>query len=128
MTPVTFRDPSTIVQLLKEGPTAADCHDHPVHTHDLVEEDVLHRAAELFSALGEPSRLRLLEHLHQGRHCVSELADETGASLSAVSQRLKVLTAARLVTRTREGRHVYYELADDHVRHILEEVYDHAAE
>ena len=105
-----------------------DCHDHPEHEHELVPKVVLHRAAELFSALGDPSRLRLLELLRQDRHCVSELAAETDASLSAVSQRLKLLATARLVTRSREGKHVYYALADDHVRHILTEVLEHAAE
>jgi len=107
---------------------APHCHDHPEHAHALVPEVVLRRAAELLAALGDPSRLRLLELLHQERHCVSELADETGASLSAVSQRLKILASARLVSREREGKHVYYALADDHVRHILQEVLEHAAE
>ena len=48
--------------------------------------------------------------------------------MSSVSQRLKVLATARLVTRTRDGKHIYYALADAHVRHILEEVFDHATE
>lgn len=105
-----------------------DCHDHAKHEHDLVSEATLQTASAMFSALGEPSRLRLLELLLQDRHCVSELAAETNASLPAVSNRLKILAAARLVTRTREGKHIYYALADDHVRQVLLEVLDHARE
>lgn len=104
------------------------CDDHPAHRHTLVSDEVLQQAAAMCAALGEPSRLRLLELLHQQPHCVSELAAETGASMSSVSQRLKVLATARLVTRTRDGKHIYYALADAHVRHILEEVFDHATE
>lgn len=88
----------------------------------------MERAAALGAALGDTARLRLLEILLDDRHCVSELAEETGASMSAVSQRLKILASAHLVRRTREGKHVYYALADDHVRHILNQVFDHAAE
>ena len=104
------------------------CTDHPPHTHTPRSDAVLESAAAIGAALGDPSRLRLLELLLDGRHCVSELADETSASLSAVSQRLKVLAHARLVVRTRSGRHIYYALADDHVRHLLNELFDHASE
>ena len=104
------------------------CTDHPPHTHSPRPDEVLERAAAIGAALGDPPRLRLLELLLDGRHCVSELADETSASLSAVSQRLKVLAHARLVVRARSGRHIYYALADDHVRHLLNELFDHASE
>ena len=106
----------------------ATCDGHERHTHALLADEVVQRAARLFSALGEPSRLRVLELLLHGRHCVSELAEETGASLSSVSQRLKLLANADLVRRSREGKHVYYALADDHVRHILLEVFEHVDE
>lgn len=103
-------------------------HHHAPHSHDLRSDSVLEDAAGLFSALSDPSRLRLLELLFHDRHCVSELAAETDASMPAVSQRLKVLAQARLVSRRREGKHVYYSLADDHVRRILIEVFDHVSE
>ena len=88
----------------------------------------LERAAVIGAALGDPERLHLLELLLQGRHCVSELAAETGAAMPTVSQRLRILTQAHLVGRTREGRHIYYALADDHVRQLLRELFDHANE
>jgi DNA-binding transcriptional ArsR family regulator len=101
---------------------------HPAHDHALHPPAVLEQAAQLFSALADPRRLRLLELLYDGRHCVSELAEETAASMPTVSQRLKVLSQARLVSRAREGKHVYYSLADAHVRQILTEVFDHVSE
>lgn len=104
------------------------CTGHVEHEHELVSDAVLGRAAEMCAALGDVHRLRLLELLRPQRHCVSELAAETGASLSAVSQRLKLLAHAKLVSRTREGKHVFYALADDHVRRLLDEVFEHADE
>lgn len=104
------------------------CADHAPHHHEGRPEAVVDRAAALCAAMGDTARLRLLELLLEDRHCVSELAEETGASLSAVSQRLKVLASAHLVRRTRDGKHVYYALADEHVRHVLNQVFEHAAE
>jgi DNA-binding transcriptional ArsR family regulator len=101
---------------------------HEPHTHEPRAAWVLEGAAGLGAALGDAERLRLLELLLDGRHCVSELAEETAAGLSSVSQRLKILAAAGLVSRTREGRHVYYALADEHVRQILLQLFAHASE
>lgn len=100
-------------------------HHHEPHEHELRSDALIARAAVVMSALGDPERLRLLELLHDGPHCVSELAEETGASMSTVSQRLKLLTHAALVTRERDGKHIYYALADDNIRHLLQEIFDH---
>ena len=88
----------------------------------------MQEAATLFSALGDTSRLRLMELLFDGPHCVSELAEETGQSMSIISQRLKILHQARLVEKRREGKHIYYSLSDDHIVHLLKNAFDHVEE
>jgi len=60
-------------------------------------------AAEMFRALGDPERLRLLLRLAAGEACVSELVMDEGEKITTVSARLKTLLAARLVRRRREG-------------------------
>lgn len=100
--------------------------DHIRHEHAPLGDDQLQRAARMGAAMGEPGRLRLLALLLDGRHCVSELTEETGESLSLVSQRLKVLAEAQLLSRVREGKHVYYSLADEHVRMLVQNVLSHA--
>lgn len=102
-------------------------HEHPKHTHTLVSDRVLARSAALFKAMGDAARLRLLELLLQGRHCVTELAEETGVGMSTVSERLRKLHAGRLVRRQRDGKHIFYELADDHVVGLLQNALAHAA-
>jgi DNA-binding transcriptional ArsR family regulator len=57
-----------------------------------------------FAALADPTRRRILEHLSQGDHCVTDLARPYAMSLPAVSKHLRVLEKAGLVHRRRDGR------------------------
>jgi ArsR family transcriptional regulator len=93
-----------------------------------VDEAVVERAAEIFRALGDKERLRILERLRAGEACVSEIAADSRAGLSTVSQRLRQLRSERLVVRRREGKHIYYALADAHVADLVENGLAHAAE
>ena len=108
--------------------SACDAAEHVPHVHDKRPEGVLTQTAILFSALGDLQRLRLMELLFDGPHCVSELAQETDESMSLISQRLKILHQARLLKRERQGKHIYYSLADDHIVHLLSNAFDHVEE
>lgn len=88
----------------------------------------LSRAADLFAALGDPPRLRLLALLAQGPACVSDLAADEGEGMSTISQRLKVLRSASLVSRRRQGKHIVYSLADQHVVDLVFNALAHASE
>ena len=88
----------------------------------------LERAARLFRAVADVSRLRVLELLAEGEACVSELAELMGVGISTVSQQLKVLWTERLIGRRREGKHIFYRLADEHVSGIVRAVLDHVHE
>jgi ArsR family transcriptional regulator, lead/cadmium/zinc/bismuth-responsive transcriptional repressor len=85
-------------------------------------------AAEMFRALGDPERLRLLLRLADSEACVSELADYEDEKITTVSARLKTLSLVRLVRRRREAKHVFYALADEHVLPLIRNAIDHAAE
>lgn len=98
------------------------------HEHTPSPTAVIERAAALFKSAGDASRLRLLELLMTGEHCVTELAEELGDRMSTVSERLRLLRADGLVSRRREGKHMFYRLADQHVEEILRMGLDHASE
>jgi ArsR family transcriptional regulator len=85
-------------------------------------------AAEMFQALGDPERLRLLVRFAEGEACVSELAEDEGEKITTVSARLKTLFAVRLVKRRREAKHVFYALADEHLLPMIRNAIDHTAE
>jgi ArsR family transcriptional regulator len=80
----------------------------------------LRRAAELFHALSDDTRLAILEMLRGGERCVCELQDELDAAQSRLSFHLRVLKDAGLVTDRREGRWSYYSIAPE----ALGEVHD----
>jgi DNA-binding transcriptional ArsR family regulator len=58
----------------------------------------------VFSALADPTRRAMLQRLAAGDATVKELAAPFSMTLQAVSQHLKVLERAGLVTRGREGQ------------------------
>ena len=82
-------------------------------------------AAESIQALAAPSRLRILARLHDGPAAVGEIAEGVGMEASAVSHQLRLLRHLGLVIGVRDGRRVVYELHDDHVAELLEQVVAH---
>lgn len=84
--------------------------------------------SELFRALSSPVRIALVSLLTEGEQCVHELVDSLGLPQPLVSQHLRILRDADLVTRTRRGREVAYVLSDDHVAHIVADARSHTGE
>lgn len=70
----------------------------------------LDQLARLFHALSDPTRLRILEMLRAGEHCVCDLTGALDAQQSRLSFHLRTLKEAGLVTDRREGRWSFYAL------------------
>src|SRR4051794_33278419 len=66
-------------------------------------------AADRFAALADPTRRHLLEQLATSDRAVTELMAGLAMSQPAVSQHLRVLRDAGLVTARKDGRHRYYQ-------------------
>ena len=81
--------------------------------------------AELFKALGDPTRIRILSALGDAEVCVSDLVAALDMGQSAVSHQLKYLRELRLVATRREGKHVFYRLDDDHVVRLFAQGLEH---
>lgn len=108
------------------------CEQHAIHQDRvaLVRErmrpdEEFFRLAELFAAMGDPTRVRLIFALSQRELCVCDLAAVLGLSVSAVSHQLRLLRGLRLVKYRREGRLAYYSLDDDHVDTLLRQGLEH---
>ncbi len=76
----------------------------------------------LFSLLGHPARLRILDILRRGEACVCHLQAALGVPQPYVSQQLRVLREAGLISQRREGLFIYYRLVDPRVERLLTEV------
>ena len=85
-------------------------------------------AALRFRALGDETRLRLLELLNDGERTVGDLMDATGLGQSLVSHHLRTLRQAGLVATRREGRWVHYSIVDAAVASAAKVVNDLGAD
>jgi DNA-binding transcriptional ArsR family regulator len=81
--------------------------------------------AETFRALGDPTRVRVLDALSHGELCVCDLAALLGLSQSATSHQLRTL---RLVRTRRAGRMVFYALDDRHIVTLFRQGLRHVEE
>ena len=88
----------------------------------------LEEAAELFRVLGSPSRLRLLRAVADSPRQVGALAETTGMTQPLVSQHLRLLRSAGIVTVSRTGREAVYQLADRHIAHVIDDAVVHVQE
>ena len=83
--------------------------------------DKIDKLAEIFKALSDPTRLRLVKLLNEcqpgicqgGPLCVNALAHQLGVTQSAVSQHLRILRQADLVRGARHGAFMHYSLNPD---------------
>lgn len=81
---------------------------------------MLERVAGQFRALGEPSRLRLMNLLFDRERTVGELVETSGLSLANTSKHLGLLHQAGWVTRRKDGLNVVYALADERTMALCE--------
>ena len=92
------------------------------------QEEMLYDLADLFKVFGDSTRIRILYALMNGSLCVSDISAELEMNQSAVSHQLKILKQNKLVKNTRAGKAILYELADEHVKAILEIGQEHIEE
>lgn len=95
---------------------------------ELVAAEAVEGLAETFSALADPTRVRILDALSHGELCVCDLAAVLKLSQSAVSHQLRLLRGMRLVRPRRDGRVVFYSLDDQHIMSIFKQTLQHVEE
>ncbi len=91
----------------------------------LLKDQTSTHLADLFSALSDPTRLRIISVLLDRERSVGEIADQLGMSESAMSHQLRGLRHMKLVRSRKDGRQVYYALDDDHVARLYRLGLDH---
>lgn len=85
-------------------------------------------AGELLRALAAPVRIAIVLQLRESERCVHELVDALGVAQPLISQHLRVLKAAGVVSGERHGREVVYRLVDEHLAHIVIDAVAHVEE
>ena len=93
------------------------------------ELDKVYEQIETFLKIaGDNTRLRILYSLVEKEMCVCELQEALAASQSLISHQLRVLREGGFVKLRKNGKHRYYSLSDDHVKQLLDVVYEHVIE
>lgn len=92
----------------------------------LADSSIYRTVADLFGALADPTRAKLVHALLRHELCTCDLAATLGISESGVSQHLRILRTLRLVKARRQGKFVFYTLDDAHVALLLQLGLTHA--
>lgn len=82
-------------------------------------QPLLKQSAGLFQALSNSYRLQILMQLKQGEQDVHHLQQALNISQPLVSQHLKVLKTAGLLSESRQGRHIFYKLKSQKIQKVL---------
>lgn len=93
--------------------------------HSFLSEETTDKAARMFKALADPTRIKILYLLSQEECSVSHITEVLNMTQSAVSHQLGLLRNLRLVKFRREGTTLYYTYDDEHVIGVLNQVITH---
>ncbi len=86
---------------------------------EIIRNNELHRLAQIYKVMGDPTRLKIVMALGGGEMCVCDLAAFLEITESAVSHQLRRLKDMALIKNRREGQMLFYSLDDDHVAELL---------
>ena len=107
-----------------EGPMSqeeAKCRcDLPEIREQMPGKDEMSKLADLFSVMGDNTRVQIISALRLSELCVSDLALLLSLSDSAISHQQRILRQSNLVKARRDGKYIYYSLSDNHVIEIYD--------
>ncbi len=81
--------------------------------------------SEIFAALADPTRVRIIYAIRETERSVGEIARLLRLSEPSVSQHLRRLRSLRIVRMRKDGRFRFYQLDDDHVATLLKVCLEH---
>lgn len=91
----------------------------------LYEEETITQLSQIFKALADPTRLKIISVLSERSLCVCDIANLLDMTQSAISHHLRLLRNLKLVKFRKEGKMVIYSLDDDHVLQLFNQGLEH---
>ncbi len=85
----------------------------------MFDNELVYDLADFFKIFSDSTRLKILCSLFDGELSVSEITRLTEVSQTAVSHQLRILKQNHLVKYRRNGKQLLYDLADDHIKSII---------
>lgn len=94
----------------------------------MIEEQTLLEIVEFYKALGDKTRIKIINALENGEMCVCDLAYLLNMTKSAISHQLKYLKDMNLIKSRRQGKEIFYSLDDDHIKLVFDISLEHILE
>lgn len=86
----------------------------------LLPEEDIKSMTEIFKALADPTRLKIMYMLVKEKElCVTEVAERIHISNATASHHLLYLKEHHISTSERRGKQIYYRIADDHIEQLI---------
>lgn len=95
-------------------------------SHLTLDDPTASHLADLFSALSDPTRVRILAALMDGEVSVGDLVQQIGPTKSAISHQLRGLKDKQLIRSRKQGRQVFVAIDDEHVTELFQKGLEHA--
>ncbi len=80
------------------------------------------KETEIFKALADPTRLKILECIKSGERCICEIIPYTGKSQPNISQHLKVMKYAGIINERKDGTRIMIKPSDKDIYKIIDQV------
>ena len=81
--------------------------------------DAIEYSAEILKAISQPTRLRIIELLRDGEHCVCEIFPAIGHEQSNTSRHLQMMLKSGILRQRKEGLKIFYSLRHPEVLDIV---------
>lgn len=91
----------------------------------LYEDETIIQLSQIFKALADPTRLKIIYVLSERSLCVCDIANLLDMTQSAISHHLRLLRNLKLVKFRKEGKMVIYSLDDNHVLQLFNQGLEH---
>lgn len=79
-------------------------------------------SVKIFKALGHPIRYKIVKFLYDGPKCVCKLNEDIDFSQANLSQHLKILKEAGILSSEKVGMNMHYRITNDEIRNIIDSV------
>lgn len=93
--------------------------------NNMLSQETAIKLADIFKALGDPTRVKIIYTLLRNELCVHDLTVVLAMEQSAVSHQLRYLLNLRIVKRRKSGKTVFYSLDDNHIEQTFMQTLQH---
>lgn len=91
----------------------------------IMTDEQANKLSQIFKALGDPTRLKIINILSHGELCVFHISEALEMTQSAISHQLRILRNLRLVKFRKSGKQAIYSLDDSHVLELFKQGLEH---